>query len=336
MGYHVVKNCFIYDSSEYIPSCHSSSIAEMPNGDIMAIWFGGIEEAHPDAAHYCTFLRKGQSHFDEPELFWNIPGKSAGNPRIFCDSRQRAWAILPVNEGKWCSGGTKNYYKVSDDNGRTWSEAAYMPGLDSFLGKNKPILLDNSRIIFPMTREDTQSSYALIFDPDNLSWELSSEITIGENVRCIQPTFVKLKDGRIMGLLRTNIGNIWKTYSADGGLTWSKTQKTILPNNNSGIDMTRLDSGEIILIYNNNSDEQKRTPLTIAISDDEGMNWKNVYILESSEGEFSYPAVIQSRDRKINISYTYLNGSRNTHGRNGTHIKFVTIVQATAENLCRK
>jgi predicted neuraminidase len=44
--------------------------------------------------------------------------------------------------------------------------------------------------------------------------------------------------------------------------------------------------------------------INVAISE-EGKWWKPVLTLEKSEGEFSYPAVIQSRDGKVHITYTW-------------------------------
>ena len=327
MTYKIVQSGFIYDSLKNVPSCHSAALVEFPDGNIMAAWFGGVEEAHPDASHYKTILVKGQSTFQKPELFWDVPGKSAGNPRLFCDKDRRTWALLPINDGKWCSGGTRTYYCISEDNGKNWSTPVHVPVLDMLLGKNKPLQMPNGKILIPVTSEAAQTSFAVILDPDKKSWDISEEISIDKDARCIQPAFVLLSDGRVMGLLRTNIGNLWQIYSQDGGYTWSRPKKTELPNNNSGFDMTVLNTGEIILVYNDTANEKKRTPLTVATSYDDGESWMDKFVLESDEGEFSYPAVIQNSDLSIHVIYTYLKGPRNTSGRNGTHIKHVRLVK---------
>ena len=76
-----------------------------------------------------------------------------------------------------------------------------------------------------------------------------------------------------------------------------------LPNPNCGVDMVRLHSGNIALVYNDTP--RGRTPLTVALSTDEGKTWGYKRDLETEEGEYSYPAVIQTRDGGIHITYTY-------------------------------
>ena len=47
-----------------------------------------------------------------------------------------------------------------------------------------------------------------------------------------------------------------------------------------------------------------RNKLNVAVSTD-GIHWQDIYILENEkDGEFSYPAIIQSSDGFIHITYT--------------------------------
>jgi predicted neuraminidase len=47
-----------------------------------------------------------------------------------------------------------------------------------------------------------------------------------------------------------------------------------------------------------------RATLNVAISPD-GRAWLAAHVLEQEPGEFSYPAVIQTRDRKVHVTYTW-------------------------------
>ena len=95
---------------------------------------------------------------------------------------------------------------------------------------------------------------------------------------------------------------VFETWSADGGRTWSALALMYLPNPNSGIDAVSLRDGRHLLVFN--STTSGRTPLNVAISDD-GETWEDALILESGSGEFSYPAVIQSRDGLVHVTYTW-------------------------------
>ena len=44
--------------------------------------------------------------------------------------------------------------------------------------------------------------------------------------------------------------------------------------------------------------------LNVALSDD-GKLWKAALVLENQPGEYSYPAVIQSDDGLVHVTYTY-------------------------------
>jgi len=50
------------------------------------------------------------------------------------------------------------------------------------------------------------------------------------------------------------------------------------------------------------------TPLSVAVSPD-GRQWEVKLDLETNPGEYSYPAVIQTSDATVHITYTYLRKS---------------------------
>ena len=129
-------------------------------------------------------------------------------------------------------------------------------------------------------------------------------------IDCIQPSILKLKDGRLQVLMRTRNGKIGTSFSSDNGDSWTKVTLLDVPNNQSGTDAVTLKDGRHVLIYNNfetlpGTKKGVRTPLSIAISDD-GTHWRHALTLEDSPiSQYSYPSIIQGKDGKLHAVYTW-------------------------------
>jgi len=119
----------------------------------------------------------------------------------------------------------------------------------------------------------------------------------------IQPTILAHSATEIQILLRSRQRVIAEAWSKDGGVSWGRMTATSLPNPSAGIDALRLADGRFLLVYNPSA--TSRATLALAVSGD-GKAWRQVTMLEDeSQGEFSYPAMIQSRDGRVHITYTW-------------------------------
>jgi predicted neuraminidase len=108
--------------------------------------------------------------------------------------------------------------------------------------------------------------------------------------------------GRLQALGRTRSQRVFETWSADGGRSWTPTTLTMLPNPSAGTDALTLRDGSHLIVYNHTP--KGRSPLNVAISKD-GKSWEAALVLEREPGEYSYPAVIQSADGLVHITYTW-------------------------------
>ena len=214
----------------------------------------------------------------------------------------------------------------SKDNGKTWTSPEALPR--GFLGpiKNKPEWIEG-HILCPsstevngwqvhMERTDSKCKHWEMIGPLDSEFSVLTQFRKQKNAKeepiyAIQPSILKLGNDRLQILCRTRNANISTAYSKDNGHTWSKmVLMKNLPNNNSGIDAVTLKDGRHILVYNDFSTldgtpKGPRNPLCVAISND-GEVWKKVLTLENSPiKEYSYPSVIQSKDGKIHVVYTW-------------------------------
>lgn len=168
--------------------------------------------------------------------------------------------------------------------------------------KNKPIVLSNGDILLPIYDERDWSSLMMISSDEGKTWKMYGKISTYTGN--IQPAVVELPDKRLLAYMRTGGpgGYIWKSYSMNFGRNWSKAELTSFRNPNSGIDLIKLKSGRLLLAFNDS--KNRRTPLNIAMTKDEYESWSYMKIIESSEGEYSYPSLLQTSDNKIHLVYT--------------------------------
>jgi len=89
----------------------------------------------------------------------------------------------------------------------------------------------------------------------------------------------------------------------DRGQTWAPATATGLKNPNSGIDLLRTATGNLVLAFNDSYD--LRTPLNLALSADEGKTWPYQKAVESRAGNFAYPWLIQTRAGLLHLTYSF-------------------------------
>lgn len=299
----VTKTEFIYQPQDVpFPSCHASTIIQNGKG-LMAAWFGGTAERNPDVGIWVSRNEKGS---------WSKPVEVANGVQHKA-KRYPCWNPVLYNTGDKIL----LFYKVgpspstwwgelitSDNKGKTWSVPRRLPEDIAGPIKNKPVLLDNGELLCPSSTEDEGWRLHMEFTSDNgLTWERTSALN-ERTTGAIQPTILKHPGGKLQLLCRSTVSKILTAWSDDNGRTWSSLEPIALPNNNSGIDAVTLKDGRHLLIYNHLV--KGRHAIHAAISAD-GKVWKAAALLENANpgSEFSYPAVIQTSDGLVHITYTW-------------------------------
>lgn len=308
-GNPVVMREFIYETAPF-PSCHASTLAETPSG-LVAAWFGGTDEKDPDVGIW--FARLTKDGWTAPvELFNGVqytrPDGSVHrhpcwNPVLFQEPNGRLLLFYKVgpDPANWWG-----MLASSKDGGVAWSRSRRLP--EGILGpvKNKPLRLADGQLLCPTSSE--HDGWRVHFeilksrDEKRESWLRVGPVEQPQDFSTIQPSLLTHTNGMLQAIGRSRNGKLFTTTSKDQGQSWSPMALTTLPNPNAGTDAVTMRDGRHVLVYNHT--RKGRSPLNIAVSED-GVNWQAALALETEPGEYSYPAVIQTEDGLLHVSYTW-------------------------------
>ena len=297
------------------PQCHASTIAQTAKGGLVAAWFAGTGEKHRDVGIRVARLVNGK---------WTIPVEVADgsegeekdfpcwNPVLFQPRKGPLMLFYKVgpSPSRWWG-----MLMTSTDGGKTWGNRRKLGKNDKIghlLGpvKNKPVQLADGAILCGSSTEHRGWRVHFEITRDlGKSWSIIDPINDGKEFGAIQPSILQYADGRMQIMCRSRQGVITQSWSEDGGKSWSKMTASPLPNPSAGTDAVTLKDGRQLIVYNHTVRRGKfpvgRNMLNVALSSD-GKNWKPVLTLERARGEYSYPAVIQAKDGKVHVTYTYL------------------------------
>lgn len=317
----------IFDTLPTHPSVHASTVEALPGGDLLAAFYAGTVEKAKDITIFQTRYLSSEARWTPPEIAVADADFSLGNPVLFMAPDDVLWLYYLVMRGdKWYK--CTLHAKTSRDLGRTWQHAQDFPASLGWTIRNNLILLDSSEILFPLCDESKGFSFFMASKDYGQTWEIRGRVT--SDPKNLQPAVIQRSSGELLTLIRTGGkgGRCWESHSSDMGKTWTKAVPGPFKNPNAALAMIRLESGHVAAVYNDSDQRKYRTPLAISLSEDEGRTWPHTRILEDAPGEFtyrtdrednwdsvefSYPAMTQTWDGLIHITYTH------DHRRNIKH-----------------
>lgn len=316
MSFKVINKEHIFETEKFFPQCHASTLIVLDNEDILAAWFAGTHEKHPDVAIWLS--RRIDGCWSDPIKIADKENIPCWNPVLFKGDQNVIYLFYKVGKSitKW-----KTMVMTSLDSGYTWSKPKEL--VEGDVGgrgpvRNKPIILFDGVWVAPASIETPTAwdAFVDISKDQGKTWIKSMMVPRNhkdfKGKGLIQPTLWESEPGKVHMLLRSTEGFIYRSDSEDGGATWSVAYPIALPNNNSGIDVVKLENGNLVLVYNPvEGNWAERTPIACSISYDNGFTWVDKFILDHNEnpkdredGEFSYPAII-ARGDQVYITYTW-------------------------------
>ena len=338
----IYKNNALHTLESLIPnapfeSCHAPDLLELPNGDLLAVWFAGSDEGNNDISIVLSRLDHDSDRWTDPVKVSDDDTRSEQNPSLFLKSENEIWLIYTAQKAKTEDDvpffnfqyTSQIRRKRSYDGGRTWSETEVMFSHPGSFCRQKIQVLKSGRYLFgnwycfdDESRNGSDISVVNISDDEGKTWRT---VEIPSSSGKVHANILEMDDGTLVALMRSRSADfIYRSVSHDSGDSWSIPEKTELPNNNSSISAIKLNSGYIAVVYNPvgySYDSTKtywpdqRCPVEVAISEDAGITWNYRRIVEHGEGytgryndinnlRYEYPVMMQSSSGEIYVAYS--------------------------------
>jgi sialidase-1 len=252
-----------------------------------------------------TATRPGELNVFSPSLI-----HAADGGILFLFMRQMSHTPLVITQYVW----------KSDDEGKTFKPLAeFAVGKDFSLCNAVVKRLASGRLLLPTSPVvklgshaygHTYSAAVLYSDDDGVTWRESNRVHLPMR-GVMEPHVEETRDGRVLMVVRSQLGSLFLSESSDGGATWSLLQTSGLRVPESCPELVRIpQTGDLLMIWNNSpydpafSHYGKRSPLTAAVSRDEGRTWQHVRDIESDPARaFSNPGCRFTRDGRAIVNY---------------------------------
>ena len=210
--------------------------------------------------------------------------------------------------------------RISEDEAQSWSEPIeIVPDTDAgyyVVNNDRVVQLGNGRLVVPAARHPNVrgelsgrgfAPYGEILcwlsDDGGATWFAGQEVLAearpdGIPVMLQEPGVVPLADGRLMLFCRTDAGSQYLAFSGDGGVSWSPLRPSQIVSPLSPASIKRIPAtNHLLLVWNDHRNiaeplRGKRTPLTVAVSENEGETWTYRRTLEDDpNGWYCYTAI---------------------------------------------
>ncbi|WP_159995453.1 exo-alpha-sialidase [Roseomonas sp. 18066] len=345
---------------------HAANLTPLADGSLGLVWFGGTQEGVPDISAY--FSRLEGDRWSAPVRLSDDPTRSEQNPLLFPAPNGELWLIWTAQiSGNQDTAIVRR--RVSIDHGRSWGPIATLfgerPGGGTFM--RQPVtVLSNGDWLLPIWICTSTPGRKWVGDEDTSAVMISSdqgrtwkEVAVPDSLGCVHMNILDLQDGTLAAFYRSRwADNVYVSRSSDLGQSWSAPEPTELPNNNSSIQVARLQNGHLAMVFNASSaadaterrlslyddieddtDDGKvvgaidasrrstfwgvpRAPMTLAISEDGGRTWPHRRNLETGDG---YCMTNNSREG-LNREFSYPSITQTADGR--LHIAYTVYRQA--------
>ena len=296
-------------------SVHASTITELPGKRFLLAWFGGSQEGAPDVKIYCCEM-DWDGNFSQPKVLLDRQTlqrqtgryiSKLGNPLLYFQNGRLRFFVVSVSVGGW-SGSSINYAH-SDDLGKTWSPFRRLQISPLFnisaMVRCPPVAMTNDSLALPIYHEFIFKYGELV--AMNKDGRIYKKTKAHYDLRSLQPCAAAINQNEAFAVLRNGRaagGPIKAAFTTNAGQTWETVPDLPIENPDSCLALLKVE-GDTLLMAGNPTMERNELVLWKS-SADNLRKWTLCQILEKeSEGEFSYPTLIQDSAGRVHLIYTW-------------------------------
>jgi sialidase-1 len=325
---------FIAQATTENPRHTEADVLVLRDGTLFAAWAEFYGGARDDAPARITSARStdGGRTWGPRTVIQENSGKA--NVMSVSLVRTRTGDVLFFYLQKNSLTDLKAYVRRSSDDTKTWSSPVLVTPEDGYhvMNNARVIQLRSGRLLAPIatskqvwTKNDDFRTVVYFSDDDGRTWKRGRTLLSAPKRGAMEPGLIELKDGRVMQIIRTQTGYIWRSFSSDGGDTWTDAAPWNIEAPEAPSTLVALPgSGDWLLVWNPNvawTNPEKtvlganhggaRTPLATMISKDEGRSWSKPRHLESDpEFTYAYTSVTFHQGRALLSYYHFPKGGK--------------------------
>jgi predicted neuraminidase len=277
----------------------------LPDGRLMTAWYSAPFEGSPKQKIVSAFSSDQGRTWSAAATLQDFEGRADFDPAFVGAGKQTFLFFSATNP-------LRIYFRVSGDAGRSWSPPNEAPVETGHTSRSNGIRLSTGELLVPLHRTGTRAGGVLKSRDGGKTWQRFGSVANPDG-QGGEPTLAEVKSGRVMMLLRTKDGELWRSFSADKGETWSVPEKTGLPATSSSHNLFRTRDGTLVLTHNP-SPPPLRFPLTMRVSRDDGATWGQPAVIadrpaQAGGWQVSYPSVAELPDGTWLVVWTQIKSS---------------------------
>jgi len=202
--------------------------------------------------------------------------------------------------------------RLSTDEAKTWSQPieCITDKIGYYvLNNDRAEQLSSGRLVLPVCHHANEGGkfdsagtiLCYLSDDDGQTWRRSKTerqaMKDGKRLIAQEPLVIERKDKSLLLLARSNESSQLQSHSTDGGDTWTDLVPSTIKSPLSPASIERLPSGDLLLVWNDHSQidaslRGTRTPLSAAISKDDGQTWHpSRTLFDNPHGWYCYTAI---------------------------------------------